>query len=300
MKKINCMIFAFIIILFIFNGCAFKASEDARIIFIMEGGEITHSDGKKEPAALKMLVRKGDTIKTGSGFIMLQIGDDILTRIEPNSTVQMAKLFEGEETRLALDDGQIISRIKKLRRNSFIIKTPTATASVRGTQYSVSYYKNRSVLAVKEGRVQIDIKEKSGEKQKMVEAGNTMVINKDQMRSINEFEALEIDKLSQIPYSTERELKGDDAYKDVARIAEEQEQMLYKEIVAKGGPIPKTHREMLKKFGYINRVNLYNNKYYTGIIISRGRDVLIMTLDGIESVPAKQIRNVKRARNVEE
>jgi hypothetical protein len=302
MKKLVCMIMACVAVSVINVSCSHKPNEEVKVIFLIGSADVTHKDGKTEPVSLKMLLQKEDIIKTKEGHILIQIGDEILTRVESNTTVQMTKIFDGQETKLALEQGQLISRVKKLGKNSFIIKTPTAVASVRGTAYSVSYYKTRSVLAVKEGTVQIDTTVKNQEKHNMVGAGNTMVINKGQTRNINIFESLEIDKMSQLPYSSKKELEAEDdeAYKKIAKIAGEQEQSIDRQIVDYGGPIPKTLDEMLKKYGYLNRVTLYSNKYYTGIIKSRGKDIKIITLDGIESVPFKQVRNVKRTRNTEE
>jgi hypothetical protein len=301
MKKLVCMILACVAVSVINVSCSFKPNEEVKVIFLIGSADVTHIDGKTEPVSLKMLLQKDDIIKTKEGHILIQVGDEILTRIESNTTMQITKLFDGNETRLSLEQGQLISRVKKLGKNSFIIKTPTAVASVRGTAYSVSYYKTRSILAVKEGTVQIDAIVKNQEKHNMVGAGNTMVINKGQIRNINEFESLEIEKMSQIPYSSGKDLEGEDAYKDIAKTVEEQEQAINKNILARGGPIPRTLDEMLNKFGYLNRLTLYSNKYYTGIILSRGKkEVKIMTLDGIESVPARQVRNVKRTRNTEE
>ncbi|MBN2401069.1 MAG: FecR domain-containing protein [Spirochaetes bacterium] len=301
MKKIICMITACAAVSAVIASCSSKPGKDARVIFFMGSAEVTHRDGRTEPVSLKMLLRKEDRIITRQGHVLIQIGDDILTRIDSGTTVEIARLFDNSETMLSLQHGQLISRVKKLEKNSYIIKTPTAVASVRGTAYSVSYYRNRSVLAVKEGRVHIYAAVKKETNEKMVEAGTTMVINKGQTRSINEFESLEIDRMSQIPYSSGKELEGEDVYKDIAKTAEEREQEITKEILARGGPIPRTLDEMLKKFGYLNRLTLYSNKYYTGIILSRGKkDVKIMTLDGIESVPARQVRNVKRTRSTED
>jgi hypothetical protein len=286
--------FISIVCLFLLS-CAGEPSTDARIVFFMGNPDITHNNGLTEPVSLKMLVTKGDTIKTKSGYVLVQIGDNILTRIQPNTIAEISKLFEESETDISLNNGQLITHVKKLSKDtSFKIKTPTAVASVRGTQYSVSYYKNRSVLAVKEGKVQLSTKEKNKDKQIMVETGNTYVINREKARSINEFESMEIDKISQVPYSSKSALENEDVYKDIGKTAEEREQSINKEILSKGGPIPKTLDEMLNKFGYLNRITLYSNKYYTGVILSRGKDIKIMTLDGIESVPSKQIKNTKR------
>ena len=278
-----------------------KPSEDIRIVFFMGSAEVTHSDGKTEPVSLKMFIRKDDRINTKDGHVLLQIGDEVLTRIESGTTVEIAKLFDNNETQLALRQGQLISKVKKLEKNSFTIKTPTAVASVRGTAYSVSYYENRSVVAVREGRVQVDSTVNKQERQSMINAGNTLIVNKGLKRSINEFESLEIDKLSAIPYCSKGDLENDDTYKNLAGTAKMHEDDINKQILEKGGPIPKTLDDMLVKFGYLNRLTLYNNKSYTGIILSRGTiDVKLMTLDGIETVPAGQVKNIKRTRSTVE
>lgn len=300
-KILNCTISFILIVSPFFISCASSPSIDARIIFFIGEPDITHNDGITEPVTLKMLIKKGDIIRTKSGYMLVQIGDSILIRIQPNTIIGISKLFEGSETSISLNNGQLVTHVKKLGKDtSFKIKTPTTVASVRGTQYSVSYYKNRSVLAVKEGRVQLDTRVNNTDKQIMVETGNTMVINRGKSRSINEFELLEIEKLSHVPLSSKSSLEGDDVYREIAKTAEEKEQAINKEILAKGGPIPRTLDEMLIKFGYINRVTLYNNKYYAGVILSRGRDVKIMTLDGIESVPSKQVKNIRRTINIVE
>ncbi len=287
----------FSLICMIFISCSAKPNEEARVIFIAGNAELIHKEGKIEPVDAKMKLSKGDIIKTGKGFVLIQIGDDILTRVQPNTTVEIAKLFEESGTRLALSSGQIISHVRKLiKNNGYNIQTPTAIAAIRGTQYSISYYKTRSVLAVREGTVQLDTFE--NKKQYMVSAGNTMVISRSKSRNINVFESLEIEKISQIPYNTGEALDKDKAYKGVSKIAMEQEKNIDKTIADNDGPIPKTVEDMLKKYGYLNKLILYNNKYYIGIIKSRGKKIKILTLDGIETVPFKQVRNIKRLGNI--
>lgn len=297
LKKRNYLIMAGIIsaIFAIIISCSFKSNEETRVIFVTGNAEIRHNQGNAEPMNIKMLLKKGDIIKTGSGFVLIQIGDNIMVRIQSNTTVEVAKLFDQAETRLSLSNGQLISAVKKLSKNSnFRIQTPTALASVRGTQYSISYYKSRSVLAVREGKVQIDTIENKKEKQNIVSSGSTMVISKGKGRNINVFESLEIEKISEMPYNSSAALNNDDAYKTISQKAKEKEQKIDKTIADNGGPIPRTSEEMLKKYGYLNKVILYSNKYYVGIVKSRGATVKIMTLDGIETVPFKNIRNIKR------
>jgi hypothetical protein len=288
----------FIIGIFLLS-CSVKPNEDARVIFIMGNAELIHKDGRNEAIDVKMKLVKGDIIKTKQGFVLVQIGDDILTRVQANTTVELTMLFEESGTRLDLSNGQIISHVRKLQKDkNYKIHTPTAIAAIRGTQYSISYYKERSVLAVREGIVQVDIPDMK--KQTSVSEGNTLVINRGKTRNINMFESLEIEKISQIPFNQGKVLDTDEAYKSTAKIANEDEESLDKKIKDNGGPIPKTIEEMLQMYGYLNKVILYNNRYYVGIIKSRGNKIKILTLDGFETVPFKQIRNIKRLNNIVE
>ena len=85
--------------------------------------------------------------------------------------------------------GQIFAAVKKdpAVRSDFVIRSPTATASVRGTDFSMSYNKEsgESVVSVSEGRVEVAAKKswyKFWKKPTIVEveAGQKATVSKKQ------------------------------------------------------------------------------------------------------------------------
>lgn len=300
-KKINYLAVACIILLLsVINFfCSSKPNEETRVVFVNGTAELRHQDGTAQQLAVKMLLQKGDTVVTGNGFVLVQIGDDILVRIQPDTTINITSLFEQSKTAFFLSNGQVISRIRKLSKDfNYSIKTPTAVASARGTQYSVSYYPGRSVVAVREGKVGVDVAKRAGEKQVMVTSGNSLVIDTGKGRSISVFENLEIEKMVELPYHSTSELARDDTFKIIGQAVAAREQDIDKKIADNGGPIPRTMEEMLKKYGFLNRVVLYSNKSYVGIVTSRRPETMIMTLDGIEVVPFNKIRKITRTTSI--
>jgi hypothetical protein len=267
------------------------------VMFINGKADITHIDGTTNELKQSDVLRKGDSLKTSlMSYVIIQFGNDIIMRIQEDTSIEIKRLLENAQTELSLKNGQIISHVRKLtKEDNFVIETPTAVAAVRGTQYSISYYPSRSVLAVKDGKVQLIMKnEKLKEKEHLVETAFTYIMSSQSSRSINEFETLEIDKLSQVPFATKDDLDNKKAFTAVEQISVKDDERISSEIKAKGGPLPKSREDIIKQKGFLNIVILYSNRTYTGEILSRGKEITIRTVDGIVTVPFKQVRNIKR------
>jgi hypothetical protein len=111
-----------------------------------------------------MLVQEGDWVRTrakSSAEILQDDGTVIVLRpnskllFESNGNTQTAR-GEVRTTRLKLDEGSILSRVKKLaqRDSRFEISTPTATSFIRGTEFRVKVEPEGATrLEVLEGRV---------------------------------------------------------------------------------------------------------------------------------------------------
>jgi hypothetical protein len=111
-----------------------------------------------------MLVQEGDWVRTrarSSAEILQDDGTVIVLRpnskllFESNGHTQTAR-GEVRTTRLKLDEGSILSRVKKLaqRDSRFEISTPTATSFIRGTEFRVKVEPEGATrLEVLEGRV---------------------------------------------------------------------------------------------------------------------------------------------------
>ena len=115
---------------------------DAKVISTKGKAEV-QSGGTWKALAVGDTLKKGAVIQTGfKSELVLQIKESIVT-VAPLSHLTIEQLAEKEtkdETRLYLDTGSLKSNVKKAenRRVGFTVKSPVATASVRGTELGVS------------------------------------------------------------------------------------------------------------------------------------------------------------------
>lgn len=134
--------------------------------------------GHKEfvPLADRPRVAAGDIIRTNErGLVDLRYLDGTRMRIGPNSHVTVLKsqynLATKADTQLyKLDLGRIWIRILKVlsQKSKFEVITPTATAGVRGTIFSVEVTpEGKTIVSVQEGKVAL----RQGEAQQELPAG---------------------------------------------------------------------------------------------------------------------------------
>jgi len=106
------------------------------------------------------LIGNNDILQTaGDSFCDAKIGESII-RIKEKSKVIISNLVhknEIESTQLGLDVGKMLCKPKKLLKSEkFIIKTPTAVAGVRGTQFIVEADKAKTTrIKVYDGKIQV-------------------------------------------------------------------------------------------------------------------------------------------------
>lgn len=119
------------------NSCTKQQIDDyASIAFSI--GEVKKNG---QPVNIGDILNQNDIIETGTmSSCDIKIGDSLI-RIKENSKAILAQLLRKdglENTTLGLDVGKMICKPKKLLKNeSFLVKTPTAVAGVRGTNFSV-------------------------------------------------------------------------------------------------------------------------------------------------------------------
>lgn len=155
------------------NGVAVKIPKDmlkagqipAKVTTFSGNVEIARNfDWRWVRVVPNMLVQEGDWIRTrakSSVEILQDDGTVIVLRpntkilFESNGEAQTAR-GEVRTTKLKLDEGSILSRVKKLaqRDSRFEISTPTATSFIRGTEFRVKVEPEGATrLEVLEGRV---------------------------------------------------------------------------------------------------------------------------------------------------
>lgn len=119
------------------SGCnKEKAPEPAMIIFII--GDVKKNSAE---AVIGDAVKEGDVIRTSAdSFCDIKLGDSVV-RIKAKSDVTITTLLinSGRESiTLLLEKGALLCKPRKMvNADYFFVKTPTAVAAVRGTQFSV-------------------------------------------------------------------------------------------------------------------------------------------------------------------
>lgn len=137
-------------------GCSqHKSDEYAMITFAI--GEVSRNGAA---VSVGDLLKENDVIVTGTdAFCDLKIGASVVRIKQKTKLVisQLVRSADTESTILGLDKGKMLCKPKRLLKSeSFLVKTPTAVAGVRGTQFSVETdMLNTTRIRVLEGKVKV-------------------------------------------------------------------------------------------------------------------------------------------------
>ncbi len=235
-------------------------------------------------------LKEGDIIKTGpASFLVFQIGDTATARVQADSEVKLENIADPSKISMNLVQGGILNKVNKLTKDSsYNINTPTVVASVRGTVFSAYYDKGTNTVAVKNGNVDVKVKEKT--ESVSIKDGNAVVYtDKLTERPIDEKENIILENMVEIPPAVEGKDKAE-ADKINQQIIEKDAE-INKKLEVKD--IPKTLEEIKEQYQRIDEVLLYSGKIIKGVIVDRGSSYKILTPNGYVVIPAKDVRNTK-------
>jgi hypothetical protein len=111
------------------------------------------------PARAGAIGREGSRLETGAdGVVVVRLNDGTTLVIPPASTVRFERLrqylgTESIEARIGVERGGIETRSAPGRRRALQIRTPVATAAVRGTDFRVRAGESTTAVEVLTGRV---------------------------------------------------------------------------------------------------------------------------------------------------
>jgi hypothetical protein len=167
----------------------------------------------------KMAVQ--DIIKTGkNSFFAFQVGNSAIIRITANTTVLIENLLTDNTNKIFLKQGRVIESVKKFTKSTiYEVRTPTAIAAVRGTEFGVSYNNGQSIVPVKNGTVKVQrvTKEKGAVDERMVEGGTAAVITgtASKERPVNEEETKEFARVENITIIEDVHEKSESDLKEI-------------------------------------------------------------------------------------
>ncbi|MDH5657340.1 MAG: FecR domain-containing protein [Spirochaetia bacterium] len=172
-KKIKIQILLLTGIAFFISFCSKKETTD------FQGAIITHVNGLVEVSSLNNpsnfstitpdkvyskegMILPGQIIKTGKDSrVDLQLKDGILFRLGPETKILLkeSQILSGEnfhKVEIDLSKGKMFTTVNKMEgASSFKVKTPTAIAGVRGTDFLVVSDEVSSDILVEDGSVEV-------------------------------------------------------------------------------------------------------------------------------------------------
>lgn len=125
-------------------------------------GKVTVAAKGGKPAAVKAgaSVPAGAQIETGKdAYALVALDDGSRIKLRDKSSVTLAAAKEGV-TEVFLKLGSIFAKVKKKMKGEFHVRTPTALAAVRGTEFFTAYGRKKRKghdlwLCVNEGAVEV-------------------------------------------------------------------------------------------------------------------------------------------------
>ncbi len=160
MKHLQIKILFFV---YIFTFLCFEslyASTKALVTF-KKGNSFVIRNNIKQEIMVNTLLEEKDIIKTEEdSYIHLQLSNGVMLRIGGNTQISIEKLLrdkENEEFSLGISEGEILTKVNKDKNKKIKlhIQSPTAVASVRGTEFYVESQNDSSIIAVNTGKVEV-------------------------------------------------------------------------------------------------------------------------------------------------
>ncbi len=161
------------------------AGSKALVVF-KQGNTFLFRNNIKTGIQPNTIIQENDVIKTEKdSYVNLQLSNGVIVRIGENSQITLNQLLRRdniEEYNLLLSQGEVLSKVEKDKKKQIKleIQSPTAIASVRGTEFLVESNPNSTTIAVNEGKVEVSSID--GSQKQTIEAGEKIVATFNQQK----------------------------------------------------------------------------------------------------------------------
>ncbi len=331
-KETVSIIFMVTLLTFLTSSC--KQDEGAKkeereFMFVqMTVGPVWLNDSSQTLKAGDPL-KPGDTIITGkNGQVEIHVPAESGIRVYSNSKFLLEKGVindrgELDDSGFFLGEGRVMVLLRNISKTKMDVRTPTATASVRGTTFVMGYEKGidtapgTSELKVVEGKVAVssgkepDItKEVTGGKMVTVEENKPVeevkVIPPVELESISK----EKEELEKRVEETVRKKKKKEAGKEEAEKKEPVDNDTVEETVTDDKPLAgekpekktvvqkapelKTEKEIQDYYNKLEEIHLDDGSILVGAVVSQDdAHVRIHTTSGVVKIPTSGIETIK-------
>ncbi|MFW5770470.1 MAG: FecR domain-containing protein [Spirochaetota bacterium] len=138
-------------------------AREGYVNFLSGNVMLVQADGSKTEAGIGDAIKEDMKISTDGKDSMAEIyiGENVI-KVLGNTIINIEKLntnieTNGEESLFVVEKGRVFSRVKQKlsKKDNYTVKTPTAIAAVRGTDFLVSQEDEKSNVACVEGLVAV-------------------------------------------------------------------------------------------------------------------------------------------------
>lgn len=156
------------------------------LVVFKKGNSYVIKENKKIPIAVNTIITENDIIKTEKdAYVNLQLSNGVILKIGASSQIVVNKILrdnQSEEYKINLENGEILSKVNKEKSKNINlhIQSPTAIASVRGTEFFVESNQTQSMIAVNEGKVEVSNIE--GNQKQTIEAGEKIIVTFQELK----------------------------------------------------------------------------------------------------------------------
>ncbi|MFN3603285.1 MAG: FecR domain-containing protein [Leptonema sp. (in: bacteria)] len=175
MTKIN--LFVGLLLNFMISYAIF--AESKALVVFKKGNSFVLKENKPVPINVNTIVMEKDIIRTEKdSYVNLQLSNGVIVRIGSNSQIVISKILKtekDEEFALDINKGEILSKVEKQKNKNLKleIQSPTAIASVRGTDFYVEASEKETTIAVNNGKVEVSSID--GSQKQTIQAGEKIV-----------------------------------------------------------------------------------------------------------------------------
>jgi hypothetical protein len=154
-------------LIMVLMSISFASAEEeiGKVVTIVGDVDISSADGKKFIPEVGTFIKNDSKIRTGKKSYMellLNDGSKIFIREVTALNISSLKMKETDPpTKVRMVTGKIRITMKKMfKSRSLLLRTPTAVAGVRGTDFGAIVSKNETKIAVFNGQVEVANSEK--------------------------------------------------------------------------------------------------------------------------------------------
>jgi len=248
-----------------------ETAEKLRGLVLRVKGDVSvEKNGNKKMLYKGEVVARGDVIQTESGEVDIALSSGTILRLKDEGRFTFNKLDKsktGQDTEISLEKGSLFSTVDRLsEKDTYVVKTPTAIAGVRGTSFLVTASHDHTEIHVVKGSISVNsLGEKGSVKEKILEEGDQgIVIN-------SQGENFPSEKSSSDEISSE--------FKDMGRSVSEIETDVFN--AAQDLPEAKNEEELKRNYNrdLIEIVRLKDGRLLHGLVVSQvGSKIIFQTV----------------------